>query len=90
MMFASRTYTGAGAAAMGLANFCVPDDQLDAEAEWFCRDILANSWRTSRELKKLIADTDGMTLAAGVAWELHHMAGHGPEMAERIARARKK
>jgi enoyl-CoA hydratase/carnithine racemase len=90
MMYASRTYSGAEAAAMGLANFCVPDDRLDDEAERLCRDILANSWRTSRVVKKLAADTDGMTLAAGIAWELHHSPGHGPDMANRIARARKK
>ncbi len=90
MMFASRTYSGNQAAAMGLANFAVPDDRLDAEAERFCRDILANSWRASRAMKALVADTDGMTLAAGVAWEMHHTAGRGPEMASRIASMRKK
>ncbi|MET0182960.1 MAG: enoyl-CoA hydratase/isomerase family protein [Caulobacterales bacterium] len=90
MMFASRTYSGEQAAAIGLANFCVPDSDLDAEAERFCREVLANSWRATRAMKKLLADTDGMTLAAGVAWELHHTAGRGPEMAERIARMRKK
>jgi hypothetical protein len=41
-------------------------------------------------MKKLIADTDGMTLRAGVAWELHHSEGRGPQMEERIARMRKK
>lgn len=90
MMFASRTYSGQEAAAMGLANFCVADDAFDAEVDRFCADILVNSRRSNRAMKKLIADTDGMTLAAGVAWELHHTAGRGPEMAERIARMRKK
>ena len=90
MMFASRTYSGAEAAAMGLANFCVPDTDLAAETDRFCREVLANSWRAVRAIKKLVADTDGMTLAAGVAWELHHTAGRGPEMAERLARMRKK
>lgn len=90
MMFASRTYSGAQAAAMGLANLCVPDADLDAEAERMCADILANSWRAARAMKKLIAATDGMTLAAGIAWELHHTEGRGPEMADRIARMRKR
>lgn len=90
MMFASRTYSGAEAAAMGLANFCVPAADLDAQAERFCREVLANSWRATRAMKKLVADTDGMNLAAGVAWELHHSEGRGPEMEERIARLRKK
>lgn len=90
MMFASRTYSGAEAAAMGLANFCVPETELDAEAERFCRDVLANSWRATRAMKKLVADTDGMTLAAGVAWEMHHSEGRGPELEERLARMRRK
>ena len=90
MMFASRTYSGAEAAAMGLANFTVPDETLDEAAAAFCRDVLANSWRASRAMKKLLADTDGMPLAAGIAWEMHHTEGRGPEMAERFARMRKK
>lgn len=88
MMFASRTYSGVQAAAMGLANYAVPPNQLASEAEKLCADILANSWRANRAIKKLAADTDGMTLAAGIAWELHHSAGRGPEMQERIARMR--
>ncbi|GAM99972.1 enoyl-CoA hydratase [alpha proteobacterium U9-1i] len=90
MMFASRTYSGAEAASMGLANFCVPDDRLDEEAARFCTDVIANSWRANRAMKKLIADTDGMTLPAGIAWEMHHSEGRGPDMAPRIARMRKK
>lgn len=87
MMFASRIYSGTEAAAMGLANMCVPDADLDAEVARMCADILANSARSNRAMKKLTADTDGMTLAAGVAWELHHSEGHGPDMAARIAAA---
>jgi enoyl-CoA hydratase/carnithine racemase len=90
MMFASRTYSGAEAVAMGLANLCVPDTQLEAETQRFCADVLANSWRSNRAMKKLMRDTDAMTLHAGIAWELHHSEGRGPEMAERIARLRKK
>lgn len=90
MMFASRNYSGEEAAAMGLANFCVPDDRLDEEAERFCRDTLANSWRALAAMKALARETDGMTLRAGIAWELHHTAGRGPEMEERLARMRRK
>ena len=90
MMFASRSYSGVQAAEMGLANFCVPAADLAQEAERFCRDILANSWRSTRAMKKLVLDTDGMSTAAGVAWEIHHTVGRGPEMHERIARMRRK
>jgi enoyl-CoA hydratase len=88
MMFASRTYSGIEAAAMGLANFAVPDAELDARVDALCADILANSARSNREIKKLLTDTDGLNLAAGNAWELHHSPGHGPAFAELI-RARR-
>ncbi len=84
MMFSARTYSGVDAVQMGLVNFTVPDDQLDAEADRLCSDILATSRRSNREIKKLLQDTDGMTVAAGNAWELHHFPGHGPGFAEVI------
>ena len=56
---------------MGLANFCVPDEALDTEALRFCHEILANSWRASRAMKKLVADTDGELLRnPDRAWEV--------------------
>ena len=81
MMFASRPHSGIEAAAMGLANLAVPAEALDAEVDRLCADILANSPRSNRAIKKLLTDTDGMTLAAGNAWELHHSPGHGPKYA---------
>lgn len=90
MMFASRTYSGIEAVAMGLANFATPASELAAAAQAFCADVLANSWRATRAMKKLTLDTDGMTLPAGVAWEMHRSEGRGPEMQARIARGRKK
>ena len=90
MMFTSRTYSGEEALAMGLANLCVPEGDLDAEVARVCSDILANSTRSTRAMKKLIADTDGLSLAAGLAWELRHSEGHGPDMQARIAAGRPK
>lgn len=89
MMYSARTYSGSEAAAMGLANFCVPDAELEAAAASLCADILANAWRAHRAVKRMVAATDGMTLGAGLAYELHHNEGRGPEMAERLARLRK-
>lgn len=84
MMFTARTYTGAEAAAMGLANFCVADDRFDEELERLAREILANSWFSHRENKRLLADTDGMPLRSGLSWEIHRNAGRGPDMQSRI------
>jgi enoyl-CoA hydratase/carnithine racemase len=89
MAFTSRSYSGRDAAAMGLANFCVPDAELDGAVELFVRDVLANSWRSNRANKNLLGDTDGMTLKAGLAHELHRSEGRGPEMVERLRRMRK-
>jgi enoyl-CoA hydratase/carnithine racemase len=88
MMFSSRTYSGIEAAAMGLANGAVPDDELDAYVDALCADIAANSMRSNREIKKLLIDTDGLNLAAGNAWELHHSPGHGSEFEAMIAAKR--
>ena len=88
MMFASRTYSGDQAAAMNLVNAAVPDEELDAYVDALCADIVANSRRSNREIKKLLVDTDGLNLAAGNAWELHHSPGHGPEFAAMIASRR--
>ena len=89
MMFTSRTYSGREAAEMGLANFCVADAELDAAIDRFAKDVLANSWRSNRANKKLLADTADMSMAAGLAHELHRSEGRGPEMAERLMRMRK-
>jgi enoyl-CoA hydratase len=89
MSFSARSYSGRDAEKMGLANFCVPDDELDAAVQAFARDVLANSWRSSRAIKKLIDDTESMPLKAGLAHEIYRSEGRGPETADRLARMRK-
>jgi enoyl-CoA hydratase/carnithine racemase len=85
MMFTCQTYSGAQAQAMGLANICVADDAFDAELETLARTILANSWFSHRANKRLLVDTDGLTLKAGLAHEVFRGEGRGPDMTERIA-----
>ncbi len=89
MSFSARFYSGRQAEVMGLANFCVPDAELEATVAAFVKDVLANSWRSSRAIKKLVDDTDGMPLKAGLAHEVHRSEGRGPETAERLALSRK-
>ena len=55
----------------------------------FVKEVLANSWRSSRAIKKLIDDTDGMPLKAGLAHEVHRSEGMGPETKNRLAAMRK-
>ncbi|HEY4944237.1 MAG TPA: enoyl-CoA hydratase/isomerase family protein [Rhizomicrobium sp.] len=89
MSFSGRSFSGRQAETMGLANICVPDAELDAAVAAFVKDVLANSWRSSRAIKKLVDDTDGMPLKAGLAHEVHRSEGRGPETAERLPRMRK-
>ena len=90
MMLTCATYSGRQAEAMGLANVCVPDDVFDAELEAFCRTILANSWFSHRANKRLLIETDGLPIEAGLAHEVFRGAGRGPDMEERIGRFGKK
>src|ERR1019366_3216868 len=79
MMFTCKTYSGAEAEAMGLANMCVADEAFDAELEALAKTILANSWFSHRANKRLLVDTDGLTLKAGLAHEVFRGAGRGPD-----------
>jgi enoyl-CoA hydratase/carnithine racemase len=85
MMFASLTYTGEQAAAMGLVNICVPNDQFDQEVERIARAILANSWFSNRANKSLVDDTDGMQIDDGLRLELIESRGIAPDAAQRLA-----
>ncbi len=85
MMLTCRTYSGAEALAMGLANYCVPDDRFDPELRALADTILANSWFSHRANKRLLMDTDGMPLGAGLAHEVYRHPGVGPDMRERIS-----
>jgi hypothetical protein len=64
---------------------CVADEAFDAELEALAKTILANSWFSHRANKRLLVDTDGLTLKAGLAHEVFRGAGRGPDMEERIA-----
>ena len=85
MMLTCRTYSGAECEAMGLANVCLPDEGFHEAVEAFARAILANSWYSHRANKRLLAHTDGLPLAAGLAHEIYNGEGRGPDMEERIA-----
>lgn len=85
MMFTCRTYSGREAEAMGLANLTVPDADFDAAIEALTAQILENSSFSHAANKRLLLATDGMSQTAGLAHEIYHGEGRGPDMAERIA-----
>lgn len=80
MMLTCQAYTGAEAAAMGLANYCVPDETLDAKVDELAVLMLGNSRHSNTENKRLIYNTDGMTLDNGLSHELMRNAGFDPAM----------
>jgi enoyl-CoA hydratase/carnithine racemase len=85
MMTTSRPYTGAEALAMGLVNYCFPDDVFEAELRKLTDMILANSWHTIRGNKRLLRETEAMPLAQGLAHEVYRTPGVAPDIRERLA-----
>jgi enoyl-CoA hydratase len=85
MMLTCRTYSGTEAEAMGLANVCFPDETFDKELRAMADMILANSWFSHRANKRLLIETDGLPLGAGLSYEVYKNPGVGPDMRERIS-----
>ena len=85
MMLTCRTYSGREAEAIGLANLCVADADFDARIDALAAEILANSWFSHRANKRLLRETDGLLLKAGLAHEIARGEGRGPDMEARIA-----
>lgn len=80
MMLTCQPYSGEEAAAMRLVNYCVDDDALDAKTAELAALVLGNSRHSNAENKRLIYDTDGMAIAAGLNHELMRNAGFDPAM----------
>jgi len=85
MMFTCRTYSAEEAVAMGLANVLLSGESFEAELAAFAANISALSPHSHRANKRLLLETDGLALGAGLAHEIYHGAGRGPDMQERIA-----
>ena len=84
MMFTCRTYTGRQAEAMGLANVCVSDADFETALATLTAEILANSSFSHGANKRLLIHTDGLPIGAGLAHEVYHGEGRGPDMEARI------
>ena len=85
MMLTCRTYSGAEAAAMGLANVCFPDECFRRRncARWPRRSSRIRGSAIAPTSGCLI-ETDGMPLGAGLSHEVYRNPGVGPDMRERI------
>jgi len=85
MMFTCRSYTGRQAEAMHLANYCFPDDRLDAELAALSADILSNSWYANQVNKRALLETDGLSLSDAHALEFFKNEGLAPDAAKRVS-----
>ena len=70
---------------IGLADMLVADDRLEEEVAALASDVLANSWHTNRETKRLMIATEGMRVTEGLAHEHFRYPGIASDSAERIA-----
>lgn len=77
--------TGSEAARIGLANHCVPDDQLDGKCCELAEAIASQSRHSVFAYKKLYTEQADLPLAAGLAHEVFASAGAGPDFAELAA-----
>jgi enoyl-CoA hydratase/carnithine racemase len=86
MMMTSRTVEAAEAKDIGLVDVLAPEGQFDAAVAGLAAELLTNSWFTNREAKRLLIDTEGMSLAEGLAHEYYRHPGMAPDVRERVAR----
>lgn len=70
---------------MGLANCCVPDEELMDRTLELAKEVVQNSWHTLRADKSLILGGQQQHLDDGLQYERDNSPGAGPDMAERLA-----
>lgn len=85
MALTAREVSAAEAQEMGLIDLLAPADGLDRAVATLAADILANSWHTNFAVKRLIRETDGMSLAQGLAYESYRYPGNAADHEQRIA-----
>ena len=87
LSFTAKRISGIEAAAMGLANWSVPLDELDASVDHFARQMVANSPDTISMMKRLIKDSANMARTDALERERELPYGTPSDMAERMAQA---
>ena len=90
MMMTGRIVEAAEAHSLGLIDLLAPQGGLDELVAGFAADVLAMSWHTNLATKRLMRETDGMSLAQGLAHEHYRHPGFAPDYKERIARFSRK
>ncbi len=90
LMMTGQVITAQEALAIGLVDEVAAESGFDSlVADWAAK-LTANSWHTSQHVKRLIRETEGMTLEAGLAHEFFRNPGAAPDMAARLEAFRQK
>lgn len=84
MMFSGRTISGQEAVDLGIANLCVPDDDLLNAAIETAESFTRNSWHTLRADKALINVGQNHFLNDGLIEERENGPGVAPDMNDRL------
>jgi enoyl-CoA hydratase len=90
MMMTARVVEAAEAAQIGLVDLLAPAGALDDLVRGFVGDVLANSWHTNFANKRLLRETDGMSLAEGLAHENYRNPGFAADYKDRLSRFNRK
>lgn len=90
MMMTAGVVEAAEARDLGLVDLLGPEHGLDALVQGFAAEVTANSWFTNAANKRLLIETEGMSLAAGLAHEHYRHPGRAPDWRERIDRFRRR
>ena len=85
LMTTCRVVTGREAAEIGLANVCYADDTFEADVSAFTTSVIENSWFTHRANKKLLLETEAMSLRDGLAHEVYYNGGRSSDMEARMS-----
>jgi len=85
MMLSCRAVGAEEALRLGLVNHCFADADFFEAVHAYARQALSNSWFSHRANKKLLTQTDGLSLGVGLAHEVYHNEGVGPDVHARIA-----
>lgn len=83
--FTGLPVSGREAERIGLANRCVPDDQLEAATMEMARAIAGQSRHSVFAYKELYMAQADLPLAAGLAHEVFNTRGRGADLEDRVA-----